>query len=138
MHAHSQASGYPDAARNVMQLALWVFAWVATLALASFGPTHLWDSHTGASWIAILGNIAVGVGLIVVHARYLTTLDELQRKIMMDAMAVTLGAGLVGGCAYGAAANIDLISRDANIGYLILLMGVVYVVATIAGNIRYR
>lgn len=138
MQVHCQAGGHPDAVRNVAQLALWVLAWLATLALASFGPAHLWDSQAAVSWVAIAGNIAVGGGLIVAHGRYLQNLDELQRKILLDAMAVTLGVGLVVGCAYGAAADTDLFSRDVSVGHLIMLMGVVYVIASFWGNIRYR
>ena len=138
MQAHGHATTHHNEVMNLTRLALWVLAWVATLALARFGPEHLWDSDSVVSWATLALNIAVGVGLIVAHARFLQDLDELQRKIMRDAMAVTLGAGLVAGCAYGAAANADLISGDADIGLLIVLMGVVYAIATVVGNKRYR
>jgi hypothetical protein len=130
--------GNQETIGSTARLALWTLAWVGTLALARFGPIHLWEYQPVASWAAIAGNIVVGVGLIVYHARYLQKLDELQRKIMTDAMAVTLGAGLVAGCACGAAANADLIARDTNIGFLIMLMGLVYVIAVVVGNARYR
>ncbi len=138
MQAQSQAYGQPDGVRNVTQLALWVLAWLASLALAGFGPSQLWDSQSFTSWAAIVVNLAVGVGLIAAHARYLQSVDELQRKILLDAMAVTVGVGLVAGCAYGVAVKTDLIGRDADIAYLIMLMGIVYAVASLAGNIRYR
>jgi hypothetical protein len=115
-----------------------MLAWLLTLALARFGPDSLWDSQPVASWAAIAGNIAVGIGLIVAHARFLQKMDELQRKIMLDAMAVTLGAGLVAGCAYAAADHADLVARDADIGLLLILMAVVYVIASLVGNARYR
>lgn len=138
MQAHGHATVHQDEIRNLTHLALWVLAWVATLGLATFGPEHLWDSNSVIGWVALGLNIGVGIGLIVAHARYLRHIDELQRKIMLDAMAVTLGSGLVAGCAYGAAANADLISGHANIGLIILLMGVVYAIATVVGNSRYR
>ncbi len=138
MVAQDQISGERDAIRNLADLLLWGVAWVATVALARFGPVHLWDSPSVASWAAIAGSVAVGIGLIVAHARYLQKLDELQRKIMLDAMAVTLGAGLVTGCAYAAAEHADLVAREADIGLLLILMGVVYVIATLIGNMRYR
>jgi hypothetical protein len=137
--AQDQTGGsHLDSIKGTARLALWTLAWVATLALARFGPGSLWDSQPVPGWAAIAGNIAVGIGLIIAHARYLQDLDELQRKIMLDAMAVTLGAGLVAGCAYGAAANADLIARDAEIGLLLILMAVVYVIASVGGNMRYR
>ena len=45
-------------------------------------------------------NVLVGVGWIVAFTRFLPTLDELQRKIMQDALAVTLGAAWVVGFGY--------------------------------------
>lgn len=138
MQPQDQTAGDQAAIRNVAELALWGAAWVATLALARFGPGHLWDSPSVASWAAIVGNIAVGIGLIVAHARYFQNLDELQRKIMLDAMAVTLGSGLVAGCAYAAAEHAALIAREADIGLLLIFMAVVYVLATLVGNMRYR
>ncbi len=130
--------GDQESIGSVARLAAWTLAWVVTLALARYGPVHLWDEREAASWLAIAVNVAVGVGLIGDHARYLQKLDELQRKIMIDAMAVTLGAALVAGCAYAAASEVDLIAREATIGALIMLMAVVYVAATIGGHLRYR
>lgn len=120
------------------QLAAWTLAWGATLALARFGPDHLWDSQEAAGWAAITANVAVGIGWIVAHARYLRGLDELQRKIMMDAMAFTLGVGYVAGFALAAADATDLIALDADIGSLSVLMALAYMAAVFAGHIRYR
>jgi hypothetical protein len=124
--------------RNVGRLALWTLAWIATLALARFGPALLWDSAPLLSWIAVATNFAVGVGWIVSHARFLRGVDDLQRKIMLDAIAAALGVGLVGGFAYSAASSAGLMSFDSDIAFLSVLMAVVYIVAIAAGNLRYR
>lgn len=138
MQAHNQAGRHQEAVnRGLAQLALWTVAWTATVALARFGPELLWDSR-GASWAAVAANLAVGAGWIVAHARYLRGIDELQRKIMQDALAVTLGVGWVGGFAYVVADAADLVTYDANLGLFPALLGVVYMVANIAGQLRYR
>ncbi|MGV8911977.1 MAG: hypothetical protein ACOH14_05105 [Rhodoglobus sp.] len=126
------------ASTNSFALAIWTFAWIATLALAKFGPAYLWDSLPVAGWILITANLVVGIGWIVAHARYLRGVDDLQRKIMLDAIAVALGAGLVGGFAYAAANSIDLIAFDANVALLSALMTVVYIVAMVVGSLRFR
>lgn len=123
---------------SVVVLAIWTFAWVATLALAKFGPALLWNEQPVASWIAVAVNLAVGAGWIVAHARYLRGVDDLQRKILMDAIAVALGAGLVGGFAYSAANTAGLIAFDSDNAFISVLMAVVYMVATAAGTLRYR
>jgi hypothetical protein len=119
-------------------MAVWTVAWMTTLALATFGPSLLWDFQPAASWVAVAANLVVGVGWIVAHARYLRGVDELQRKIQVDAIAVALGAGLVGGFAYAAANLADLIAADANIALFSTLVAVVYMVAIAVGNLRYR
>ena len=123
--------------KNVVPIAIWTLAWVATLALARFGP-DLWDSQPVASWVAIAANVGVGIGVMVAHAGFLRRVDELQRKILVDAMAVALGVGLVGGFAYAAADSAGLFVFDANIAFFSALMAVVYAVATIVGTLRYR
>src|SRR5690606_5367664 len=116
----------------------WTVAWVATLALARFGPTHLWDFQATASWTAVAANLAAGVGWIVAHARYIRKMDELQRKIMHDALAVTLGGGWVGGLAYVATNAADLIANEVSIGVFAASLAVVYMVAIVVGHFRYR
>ncbi|UUU36754.1 hypothetical protein JIX56_47015 [Streptomyces sp. CA-210063] len=121
------------------RLVLWTFAWAATLALAKFGPQLLWDPpQRVAGWAAVAVNLAVGIGWIVAFTRFLRALDELQRKIMQDALAVTLGVGWILGFAYVVTDDASLVARDVDIAVLPALMGVVFVVAFVVGKIRYR
>ena len=138
MGAHNQTAHYQDVNKTTARLALWTLAWVATLALARFGPRLLWDSQPAASWAAVATNLVVGIGWIVAHARYLRGIDELQRKIMQDALAVTLGVGWVGGFAYVVADAADLLTLDVEIGVFAALLGVVYMIANVVGQLRYR
>ena len=138
MQSQDQTGGFQEAFKATGQLILWTLAWTATLALAKFGPIHLWDSQPVASWAAVALNLAVGIGWIVSHARYLRGIDELQRKINQDALAVTLGVGWVGGFAYVVADAADLITYDADIGVFAALLAVVYMIATVGGQLRYR
>lgn len=138
MRAHDYARGHQTATRASLQLAAWTLAWTASLALARFGPTEFWDSQAIPSWAAVTANLAVGIGWIFAHARYLQGIDELQRKIVQDALAVTLGIGWVGGFAYLAADSAGLIAREADIGLFAALLGVVYMCAIFIGHLRYR
>ncbi|MFD6973739.1 hypothetical protein [Streptomyces sp. NPDC059979] len=121
------------------RLVLWTLAWAATLALAKFGPRLLWEPpQQVASWAAVAVNLAVGVGWIVAFTRFLHALDELQRKIMQDALAVTLGVGWIVGFSYVVADAAGLVAHDVGIAVLPTLMGVVFVIAFVVGKIRYR
>lgn len=138
MQANNETGGYREAFKATVQLVLWTLAWTASLALAKFGPSHLWDSQPVASWAAVATNLAVGIGWIVAHARFLRGIDELQRKINQDALAVTLGVGWVGGFAYVVADAADLVAYDADIGAFAALLAVVYMIVLVVGQLRYR
>ena len=124
--------------RNVLALAAWTGAWVASLALAAFGPAMFWNDQPGPTLIAIAFNLLVGGGMLFANKRYLKSLDELQRTIQLQAMAWTLGAGLVGGLAWTLLARHDLVGTEAEIAHLVMFMGAVYMAGCVAGVLRYR
>jgi hypothetical protein len=121
------------------RMLFWTLAWMATLALARFGPDHLWDpAQRVASWAAVAVNAIAGVGWIVAITRFIRALDELQQKIVRDALAVTLGVGWVVGFAYVVADAAELFATDVDVAALPVLMGVVFMLAFGLGRIRYR
>ena len=132
--------GTATGTRNGARLAVWTLVWLVTLAIARFGPDMLWHGQPAASWIAVIVNVVMGVGLILAYARYLRGVDELQQKILLDATAVALGVGLVGGFACAAANSAELIHLNVNLALALLLsgMGVTYALAAVAGTLRYR
>lgn len=125
--------------KATVRLVLWTLAWVVTLAVAKFGPRLLWDPpERVAGWAAVAVNLTVGIGWIVAFTRFLSALDELQRKIMQDALAATLGVGWIVGFSYAVADAGSLVARDVDVAVLPALMGVVFVIAFVVGKIRYR
>ena len=88
--------------------------------------------------MAIAFSVLVGVGMLFANKRNLQALDELQRTIQLQAMAWSLGAGLVGGVAWTLFARHDLIGFEAEIGHLVAFMAVVYMAGCVAGLLRYR
>ncbi len=125
-------------ARNTVGLAAWTATWAATVALAAFGPDALWNNERAPTMLAIAFSVVVGIGMLFANKRYLQSLDELQRTIQLQAMAWSLGAGLVGGTAWTLFARHELVGFEAEIGHLIVLMALVYLAGSIAGLLRYR
>jgi hypothetical protein len=119
-------------------MAAWTAAWVASVALAAFGPGVFWDDQPAPTLIAIAISVLVGVGMLFAHKRHVQSMDELQRAIQLQTMAWTLGAGLVGGIAWTLFARHDLIGFEAEIGHLVAFMAAVYMVGSLAGLRRYR
>ena len=124
--------------RNTARLRYWTFCWVATLALATFGPRFIWDFAALPTMLGVLLNLGIGFGMIIANKQYLQGLDEMQRKIFLDACAVTLGAGLVCGLSYELLEDIKLISYQPEISHLIIVMCLVFLTTTIIANRRYR
>lgn len=140
MEEHDEAASYRDSNSKTFQFVLWTLAWLATLAAARFGPELLWDTRAqpAASWAVVAVNVLVGIVWIVAFARFLRALDDLWRKIMQDALAVTLGVGWVVGFGYFVADAAGLVPADLNIALFPVLLGVSYVIAVVVGRIRYR
>lgn len=139
MEAQNQAAGYRDSTRAAARLVLWTFAWVATVAVARFGPELAWGpERAAASGAAVAANVLVGAGWIVAFARFLRALDDLWRRITQDALAAALGVGWVTAFAYVTADAAGLVGLDVGVALFAVLLGAVYTVAVVVGWIRYR
>ena len=124
--------------RNTQRLALWTAAWVLTMAVATFGPTFIWVGNKLLSVIAIGVNLAVGAGMIIANKRHLLGLDEMQQRVQLEAMGITLGVGLVAGLGYSLLDITDVIAVDAEIAFLVILMSLTYLTALVTGMRRRR
>ena len=124
--------------KNTLRLGCWTGAWVLATAGAAFGPRFLWDFNTLPTVLGVLVHIGIGFGMIRMFRQYLLRLDELQRKIQLDAMALSLGVGIVVGVSYELLEDIKLITFEPEISHLILLMCLTYGIGIILGNKRYQ
>ena len=124
--------------KNTKRLFFWGVVWVLATAGVAFGPKNLWSFNTWLTIIAVLIHIGIGLGMIRAFKQYLLGLDELQRKIQLDAMALSLGVGLVLGCSYEQLEDIKLIPFQPEIPHLIILMSLTYYIGIILGNRRYQ
>lgn len=123
--------------RNTVRLAIWTWTWVLTMALAAFGPKFLWNENTTLTLLAIILNVGMGFLMIRANMRFINGLDELQRKIQIDAMAIALGVGIVGGLAYSLLDTTNLIPWDAEIAVLVVIISVTYMVSLFINQKRY-
>lgn len=124
--------------KNTINLALWTGAWLGTMALSTFGSSMLWEGNSLLNMLAILLNFLVGLGMIFANIKHLKGLDELQRKIQLEAMGISLGLAVVGGLAYSLLDQTNLISYNAEISHLVILIGVTYFTGVLIGSLRYR
>ncbi len=124
--------------KNTLNLALWTGGWLITMAISSFGSQYVWENNNFLSGLSILLTFFVGLGMILANIKLLNGLDELQRKIQLEAMGITLGLAVVTGLAYSSLDQTNIISYNAEIPHLLILIGITYLAAILIGNSRYK
>lgn len=124
--------------RSIRSLSIWTTLWVLSTALAAFGPKFIWNSNDTISAFAIALNLLIGVGMIFANIHHLQSLDEMLQRIQLEAMGITLGITLVTGISYSMLDTVNLIAQDAEISFLIILMGLTYLATVGIGYKRYQ
>lgn len=123
---------------RLRKLALWTLAWVVSVALVTLGHTLLWHGNKGITILALILNVIIGIGMIMANRAYINNGDELERKIQLEAMGLTLGLTLIVGIAYSLLDTTNLIAMDAEIGLLVMFMGLTYMTAVFVNTKKYR
>jgi hypothetical protein len=124
--------------RGTLQLFIWAATWLGSCALMSFGPQHLWDKASTFTLLAVGLNVCLGVGLIVAHKKYLASLDELQRKIYLDALGITVGVVLIVAVPYTVLDRLKIVHLKEPVSDLLILMSATFLVSFYSGTWRYR
>lgn len=124
--------------KRVKKLAIWTWTWVATMAVATFGPKFIWDSHVFLSTFAILVNLANGILMILANRDLFNHFDELEKKLHLEAMALTLGLTVVVGLSFSLLYQSNLIPIDAEISFLVMFTAVTYLITLFINTKRYK
>lgn len=124
--------------KNLGRLACWGGAWVAATALMKFGPKFLWSEASMLTLLAVGLNVCVGIGLILAHKSYIAELDELQQKIYLNALGITVGVAVIAGIPYSVMDAYHVIPFHAQVWHLVGLMSLTFAVSTVYGSVRYR
>ena len=137
-HTSYSSNWNKNSKKNTIRLFSWTFAWVITLAIATFGRLYIWEDNETISLISILFNLVIGIGFIIANKDHLKGLDELQQKIQLEATALSLVVGVVTGITYSLLAQAKIVHPHAEISNLIILMGLTYSIGIFIGNRRYK
>ena len=121
---------------GLRRLACWAGAWTAATLLMKEGPEFLWNKDLAFTLLAAGLDVAVGIGLILAHKNWLAELDELQRKVYVDALGITLGVTLIAGVAYEYLDKYGVI--PFHFSNLLFLMSATLVGSVLYGTWRYR
>lgn len=124
--------------KTTIQFAIWTSAWVASMALATFGRVFLWDnSNTTLTAISIALNVALGIGMIIGNRNYFNNFDELEKKIYLEALALAMGLNIVFGLAFNLCEQANLLPFKADIGVLVLFTSLSFSIILTLNKRRY-
>jgi len=135
-------SGYRSRMRtSTKRLFRWHGWWAAATLLMCFGPGFLWHRALGLTLLAVGLDVAVGVGMILATKKFIMELDELQRKIFLNALGIAVGVGLIVGVPWTVMDAYHVIhshALHANFGLLVVLQGLTFLATLLYGTWRYR
>jgi hypothetical protein len=123
-----------NATRSLM---IWTLLWTSSLAVVAFAPKFIWDFAPIYTLIAIGVNVFFGFKMIMANKKHLDALDELQRRIQLNAMGISLGVSMVFGALYGLLEAVKLISFSPNPSNILFVMGITYIISIVIGTRRY-
>ena len=126
------------ARRSTLNLFLWVAIWVASFAIATFGPKFIWDKAAPITWIACAVTILIGIGAIVANRNQIRDQDEMLQRVTLEAFAITVGAVIIVGCPYTILQANKLVPTELGIPTLMVVISVTYLTSMLVGLKRYR
>ena len=116
---------------------LWIFAWALSLVGISFLAEYDWYSSRLIVAAGLLVHAGIGVCMILAFRKFLTEADELQRKIQLDALALSVGVTIVAFSMSSLLAKSDVLPEMDTTG-LLVAMALGYGVGLTTGWRRYR
>ncbi len=123
--------------RGTKQLFIWTFAWVISNAVVVIGSEDLWQFSTVPTLIAITVNLMLGIKMLFVFKQHLSDMDEMQRKIHFNAMAISLGYTMILGSILGMLEPTKLIQHTPSPSALLIVMSISYICAVFINLKRY-
>lgn len=123
--------------RDNLALVGWIFAWMASLVISDKAALYGWWSAGWITWLSIAVNFALGVWVALRFVRMLRGMDDLQRKIQLDALAFSFGVTLVATISYSLLVTWGYITNE-EVSDMFVVMCVAYSLAVITGTLRYR
>jgi len=124
--------------KNSKELKIWTLAWTLSMAIATFGPQFLWNEESIGTLLAIIVNLILGVRMILANRKFINSGDELQKKIQLESLGLTLGLAAIVGLSYSLLDQMNLISGNAEISVLVLFIGITYLVTMTVNNRKYK
>lgn len=122
--------------KNQRFIVIWSIAWILPFLGVNFAIESDRIGTEGLALAAIIGATVLGLGVLFAYRRFLSNADELMRKIQLDALALTVGVGVVAGFSYTLLESAGIVAH-AEAMTLITVMVVTYITGVVVGLRRF-
>ena len=124
--------------KSTMRLALWTMIWVLSTALATFGPEFIWENSL-FTYAGVGLFLITGAAMIWANRKYLMDQDELQRRMHLEAMSITLGVAVVLGLGLSILDQQDLLfGFDLDFAFITIIISVSYMLSLLINLRRFK
>lgn len=121
---------------NIKMVAL-IFIWMISLIVSDKAALYGWWS---AEWITVLSiiiNAGFGLGVLHSYRRMLKGMDDLQRKIQLEALSMAFGVSVIGSISYSLLVTWGYII-DEEVTDIFLLMCISFSASVLLNSLRYK
>jgi hypothetical protein len=123
---------------NTKKLAFWTLIWVLATALATFGPEFIWENSL-FTYAGVGLFLITGAAMILANRKYLMDQDELQRRMHLEAMSITLGVAVVLGLGLSILDQQDLLfGFDLDFAFITIIISVSYMLSLLINLRRFK
>ena len=123
--------------KNANRVNLIALLWALTLMLSTYLSEIGMLESSLLLGIAVAVHSFVGISMLLSYKHFLTQLDEMERKVQLDALALAVGVAIISFSSYSILANTATVP-PLNSAYLIALIALTYMVGIIKGRLAYR
>lgn len=123
--------------KNANRVNLLALLWMVTLLLSSIGSEYAWYNTMLVISIVFIVHTSIGVVMVFSFRKFLSELDDLERKIQLDALALSVGVTIISFSSFSILSKAGIIA-ELDQSSLIALIAVTYMIGNIAGRIKYR
>ena len=123
---------------NTKKLAFWTLIWVLATALATFGPEFIWENSL-FTYAGVGLFLITGAAMIWANRKCLMDQDELQRRMHLEAMSITLGVAVVLGLGLSILDQQDLLfGFDLDFAFITIIISVSYMLSLLINLRRFK
>lgn len=121
--------------RNAHKVNLFALLWALSLFISSLLSEYL-STNLLVIAAAFIVHTGIGISMVFAYRRFLIELDEMEKKIQLDALALSVGVTIISFSSYSILDKNGILPELSS-AYLIMLMALTYIVGIITGRIRY-